>query len=223
MEPQEGAPLVTLTGAAVGYAGRTVIKHISLTVHVGERVAVLGRSGSGKSTLLNLLYDELNGGAALIPQAASLVPQLSTFHNVYMGRLDRAGTMRNLRMLLWPDRRTLDEVAAILAQVDLADALRQRAGSLSGGQAQRTSVARALYNGRATVIGDEPVSALDQRQGGRVLDTLAATHATSILALHDIALALAHASRIIVLRDGAIALDAPAATLREADLLPLYR
>jgi phosphonate transport system ATP-binding protein len=214
--------LVCLRDARVGYAGRAVLDGIDLTVHAGERIAILGRSGSGKSTLLNLLYDELKGDAALIPQAAALVPQLSTFHNVYMGRLDRSSSARNLRMLLWPDRKTIDAVAAVLARVDLADALRQRAGSLSGGQAQRTSVARALYNGRAIVIGDEPVSALDRSQGGRVLETLAATHATSILALHDVTLALAHASRIVVLRDGRIALDAAASTLREADLAPLY-
>lgn len=223
MAQNNGIPLVSLRAMSAGYAGRVVLEGINLVLHEGDRVAILGRSGSGKSTLLNLLYDELNGRAALIPQAASLVPQLSAFHNVYMGRLDRAGSLRNLRMLFWPDRKTLGEVAAVLAQVDMAEALRQPAGSLSGGQAQRTSVARALYNGRAIVIGDEPVSALDRAQGGRVLETLAKTHATSVLALHDVSLALEHCSRIIMLRDGAIALDAPSASLRESDLAPLYR
>ena len=200
-----------------------MLEALDLTVREGERVALLGRSGAGKSTLLHHLYDGLRSQAALIPQAAALVPQLSAFHNVYMGRLDRAGSLRNLRVLLWPDRRTLDEVTAVLARVDLADAARQSAGSLSGGQAQRVSVARALYNGRPIVVGDEPVSALDRAQGGRVLRAIATTHATSILALHDIALALDHSSRVIVLREGRVRLDAPTASLREADLLPLFR
>ena len=215
--------LVSLRNESVGYAGRSVLDQIDLTIGPGERVALLGRSGAGKSTLLHLLYDRLAAEAALIPQTASLVPQLSTFHNVYMGRLDRHGAWRNMRELIAPARRTLAEVEALLARVDLAAALRQRAGSLSGGQAQRASVARALYNGRPVVIGDEPVSALDRRQGGRVLATLHATHRTSILALHDVALALDHATRIVVLKAGRIALDAPARDLREADLAGLYQ
>ncbi len=221
--PPAAPPLVVLRDERIGYAGRPVLDRLDLTIRAGERVALLGRSGSGKSTLLHYLYDALKGEAALIPQAASLVPRLSTFHNVYMGRLDRYSSARNLRMLIWPDRATRADVTAVLERVDLAEAIRQKAGSLSGGQAQRVSVARALYNGRPVVIGDEPVSALDRGQGGRVLETLAATHATSILALHDIGLALDHASRIIVIQAGIIALDAPATSLRETDLAPFYR
>ncbi len=218
-----GVPLVTLAEAGVGYAGRTVLANVDLTIHAGERIALLGRSGSGKSTLLNTLFDRLAASAALIPQAASLVPQLSTFHNVYMGRLDRHSTLRNLRELIRPAQPTLDAVAEVLRTVDLADALRQKAGSLSGGQQQRVSVARALYNGRRVVFGDEPVSALDARQGARVLETIHAVHATSILALHDVALALDHATRVIVLKDGRIALDAAAADLRAGDVAALYQ
>ncbi len=183
---------------------------------------MLGRSGAGKSTLLNTLYDELSGSAALVPQAASLVPQLSCFHNVYMGRLDRHSTLRNLRELAWPARSTRDEIGDVLAKVGLADAIWQKAGSLSGGQAQRTSVARALYNGRPVVLGDEPVSALDRRQGERVLETIGSTHPTSVLALHDVALALRYATRIIALDAGRIALDAPSADVREADIARFF-
>lgn len=216
------AALVRLAGEDVGYPGRTVLSDVHLTIAEGERVALLGRSGVGKSTLLNALYDRLQDRAALIPQAAALVPQLSCFHNVYMGRLDRHSSLRNLRELLWPARATLAEVEAVLAKVGLADALRQKAASLSGGQAQRTSVARALYSGQPLVIGDEPVSALDRLQGARVLDVLRQTHATCVLALHDIALTLEHATRAVALRAGRIVLDAPTADLREADLLPFY-
>ncbi len=216
------APLITLDGESIGYAGRTVLADVRFSIAVGERVALVGRSGVGKSTLLNTLYDRLADSAALIPQAASLVPQLSCFHNVYMGRLDRHSSLRNLRELLWPAAATLAEVEIVLAAVGLAEALRQKAGSLSGGQAQRTSVARALYNGRPVVLGDEPVSALDRRQGARILETLYRTHTTSVLALHDIPLALEHATRVVALRGGRIALDAPAADLTAADLAPFF-
>ena len=83
-------------------------------------------------------------------------------------------------------------------------------------------MARALYNGRPIVLGDEPVSALDRGQGARVLETLHATHPTSVLALHDVTLALNHATRIVALQDGRIALDAASADLTEADLAPFY-
>lgn len=217
-----GNSLIALDGANVGYGDKIVLADVRLAIAQGEHVALLGRSGVGKSTLLNTLYDAIAEKAALIPQAAALVPQLSAFHNVYMGRLDRHSSLRNLRELLWPAQATLAEVEAVLAKVGLADASRQKAGALSGGQAQRVSVARALYNGRAVVLGDEPVSALDRHQGARVLETLLATCTTSVLALHDVGLALRFATRIVALKGGRIALDAPAVDLSEADLAPFY-
>jgi phosphonate transport system ATP-binding protein len=214
--------LVDLRGAAAGYAGRPVLSDLDLTLRAGEHVAVLGRSGAGKSTLLNLLYQHLADRAALIPQAAALVGTLSVFHNVYMGRLDRYSTLRNLRMLAIPAREEVEAVRQVLAGVGMQDFLFRRAGALSGGQQQRVSVARALYNGRPVVLGDEPVSALDRMQGAEVLRRLAARHGTMVLAMHDMGLALAHAHRILVLDAGRIVLDAPAAELAVADLLPFY-
>ena len=156
-----------------------------------------------------------------MPQAAALVRPLSVFHNVYMGRLDRASALRNLRVLAWPRGRELAEVRAVLEEVGLADKLRAQAGTLSGGQQQRTSVARALYNGRPVVIGDEPVSALDRVQGMAVLRRMAERHETLILALHDVPMALGFADRILVLDAGRLVLDAPARSLT-ADSMAAY-
>ena len=214
--------LLDLHDESVGFAGQPVLRGIALQVRLGERLAVMGRSGAGKSTLLHLIYVRLADQAALVPQAAALVGTLSVFHNVYMGRLDRHPAWRNLRMLAWPARAEVAAVRDTLDAVGLADKLFARAGTLSGGQQQRTSIARALYNGRPVVIGDEPVSALDRHQGATVLRRMADAHATMILALHDVPLALEHASRIVVLEAGRIALDAPAASLREADLARFY-
>jgi phosphonate transport system ATP-binding protein len=215
-------PLLELRGATAGYAGRAVLHGLDLTLRPGEHVAVLGRSGAGKSTLLGLLHERLADRAALIPQAAALVGTLSVFHNVYMGRLDRHSAWRNLRMLAFPARAEAAEVRAVLAGVGMEEFLFRRAGALSGGQQQRVSVARALYNGSPVVIGDEPVSALDRLQGAEVLRRLAATHATMVLAMHDIGLALAHAQRILVLDQGRIVLDAPSNSLTLSDMLPFY-
>lgn len=214
--------MLELRDADAAYAGRPVLRGISLSLRAGERVSVLGKSGSGKSTLLGLLYARLARQAALVPQAAALVQTLSVFHNVYMGRLDRHSTLRNLRMLAWPARAEVAAVAATLASVGLEDKLFARAGTLSGGQQQRTSVARALYNGRPVVIGDEPVSALDQIQATGVLRLLGARHETLVLAMHDIPLALACSDRIIMLQAGRLVLDEPASGLSAASLLPFY-
>ena len=216
------ASLLELRGATAGYAGRPVLQGVDLSLRAGERVSVLGKSGSGKSTLLGLLYARLAHTAALVPQAASLVRSLSVFHNVYMGRLDRHSTLRNLRMLAWPARAEVAAVAATLASVGLEDKLFARAGTLSGGQQQRASVARALYNGRPVIIGDEPVSALDQIQAADILRRLGARHETLILAMHDVSLALACSDRIIVLQAGRLVLDAPASGLSAADLMRFY-
>ena len=182
----------------------------------------MGRSGAGKSTLLGLIHQRLAAQSALVPQAAALVRTLSVFHNVYMGRLDRYSGLRNLLVLARPRGALVDDVRAVLAQVGLADRLFARAGELSGGQQQRISVARALFNGRPVVIGDEPVSALDRGQGADVLRRMAARHATMILALHDVKLALEFADRIVVLAAGRIVRDAPSATLSAAELTRLY-
>ena len=211
-----------LRHATVGYNGRPVLADIDLTVARGERVAIMGRSGAGKSTLIRLLFAQRAAEVALIPQTAALVKTLSVFHNVYMGRLDRHSTLHNLRTLVWATRSDLAAVTEVLASVGLAEKLFAPAGTLSGGQQQRTSVARALYNGRPILIGDEPVSALDRVQASEVLSLLGARHETLVLVMHDIALALQHADRIVVLEHGRKVLDAAAASLTAADLVPYY-
>ena len=218
-----GSPAaIVLADAAASYGGRPVLTGIDLTVRVGERLALMGRSGAGKSTLIGLIHGQAPERVALVPQAAALVRPLSVFHNVYMGRLDRRSTLHNLRNLVRPARRDVAAVEDVLGRVGLADQLWAKAGALSGGQQQRVSVARALYNGRPILVGDEPVSALDRQQGGRILAEMARSHETLILALHDVALALAHTDRIVVLEAGRIVLDAPSKTLDPARLTPFY-
>lgn len=208
-----------LSGASAGYKGSPVLTGIDLTIRAGECVALMGRSGAGKSTLLGLLYDQRPADIALVPQAAALVKTLSVFHNVYMGRLDRHSTSYNLRNLIWPVPDELAAVADVLALVDLAEKIREPAGSLSGGQQQRTSVARALYNGRPVLLGDEPVSALDRVQARAILRLLRQQHETLVLAMHDVSLALEFADRIVVLEHGRKVIDQPSAGLTVNDLI----
>lgn len=208
-----------VTQASAGYQGRPILHEISLSIQVGECVAIMGRSGAGKSTLLGLLYDQAPASIALVPQAAALVKSLSVFHNVYMGRLDQHSTAYNLRTLVWPHGDDLARVSSLLSDVGLAEKLREQAGALSGGQQQRVSVARALYNGRPILIGDEPVSALDHVQGANILRLMRSRFETLVLALHDVGLALEHADRIIVLEGGRKIIDERASALTARDLI----
>ncbi len=206
-----GEAAIRIREAAVGYAGRTVLRDIDLTIRPGERVALLGRSGAGKSTLLNLVYAARRGprragAAGRRPGAdAERLPQRLHGPARPPFRLVQPAQPRVAR------RAEVEAVRAVLREVGLEPEIFRRAGELSGGQQQRVSVARALYNGRPIAVGDEPVSALDAVQGAAVLGRLAARHETLVLALHDVRLALAHATRILALDGGRIALDAPAA------------
>jgi phosphonate transport system ATP-binding protein len=216
------AAAVTLDKVSAGYHGTPVLHDITLSIETGERLAIIGRSGAGKSTLLNTIYGRYSECAALIPQASALVANLSVFHNVFMGCLDRHSTLYNLRALVRPPAAEIAAVARMLAAVGLEEKLFVKAGELSGGQQQRTSVARAMLNGRPIVIGDEPVSALDRVQAGDVLRVLCERHETKIFAMHDIRLALEHSDRIILLESGRIILDERATCLSYERLLPYF-
>ena len=216
------AVAIALDNVTAGYHGIPVLHDITLSIEPGERVAIIGRSGAGKSTLLNTIYRRYPEHAALIPQASALVANLSVFHNVFMGCLDRHSTLYNLRTLVWPAAAEIASVARVLESVGLEEKLFAKAGELSGGQQQRTSVARAMLNGRPIVLGDEPVSALDRVQAGDVLSVLARRHETKIFVMHDIRLALEHTNRIILLEAGRIVLDAPSSQLSYERLLPHF-
>ncbi|MFT5448029.1 MAG: phosphonate transport system ATP-binding protein [Gammaproteobacteria bacterium] len=214
--------MLALSNASVHYAGQTVLRDVSLQIGAGEKVALVGRSGAGKSTLLRLLYEQHPLDVALVPQDLGLVNALSVFHNVYMGRLNRHGALYNLANLLRPFRSEVAAVLPILRRLDLDEKLYEPAGQLSGGQQQRTAVARALHHGGAVLMGDEPVSAVDEHQSRRVLDAIVEGHDTVVLAMHDTALAIAYSNRIIGLDDGRITLDASSDGMRPGDLDELY-
>ncbi|MEE8516121.1 MAG: ATP-binding cassette domain-containing protein [Alphaproteobacteria bacterium] len=214
--------MVTIQDESISYNGRVVLRDVSLTIRPKERVALVGRSGAGKSTLLKLLYQRQISGAALVPQDAALVKTLTVYHNVYMGRLDRHGTFYNLLNLAWPQHREVEAVKDVLIKFRLDDKIFTPAGELSGGQQQRTAVARAIYQGGDMLLGDEPVSAVDEHQGRAVLEAINESYDTVILAMHDVKLALAYTDRVIGLKDGEILFDMPTAGLKTSDIDHVY-
>lgn len=215
--------LFKLENENLGYDGDVILRDISVSVTEGERVALVGGSGAGKSTLLSVLHDRNHDKAALIPQELGLVRTLSVFHNVYMGGLQRHGTAYNLLNLVWPQKREINAIKPIVEQLGLSQKLFEMTGELSGGQRQRAAVCRALFQGGDSVLGDEPVSAVDGLQSRVVLKALANKFETVILAMHDVDLALEFSTRIIGLKKGEIAIDKPTEGLKRSDLDFLYK
>lgn len=217
--------LIRLKHETIGWKDRDVLVDVELSVEAGERIAILGRSGAGKSTLINYLYRRFIGdgrAVALIPQDPALVPPLSVFHNVYMGRLDKRSTLYNLANLIYPKRREVDAMRPILAEIALEEEMYRAVERLSGGQKQRTAIARALFRGGAIILGDEPVSAIDEKQAAVVLEAIRTRFCTVVLALHDVDLALAYCNRIVGLHGGRIVLDSPARMVERRRVEALY-
>ncbi len=223
------APLIELRGVSRRYrAGDQevyALRDINLEICAGDMVVLMGASGSGKSTLLNILgcLDRLSSGiylfggrettsldatelAALrrdrfgfIFQRYNLLPQLTALGNVEIPAI-YAGVAEELR-----HRRATE----LLAQLGLENRLDRRPNQLSGGQQQRVSIARALMNGGAIILADEPTGALDKRTGREVMEVLLDLNRrghTLIIATHDARVA-GYARRVIEIEDGRIVSD----------------
>ncbi|WP_404298516.1 ATP-binding cassette domain-containing protein [Halomonas sp.] len=226
-----GQALVTFAGEDLGYGSQSgrkarldsvVLPRLTLTLHAGERVALLGQSGSGKSTLLVELRARLAHQAAWCPQHHGLVPALAVYHNIFMGRLPEHSMLAGLWNLVRPLARPWREVGELCALLGLEGLERRPVGQLSGGQRQRVAIGRALYQGRTLFLGDEPVASVDPHQALRLLALIDERHTTSVVALHQRELALTHFDRVWGLRDGRLVIDAPAYELTLADLDSLY-
>lgn len=217
------AVLFRLTNQSLSYSEHRVLDDITLTIRQGEKVALLGPSGAGKSTLINLLHDQQPQCSALQPQGGGLVDLLSVYHNIFIGGLDRVGSLAALWNLLRPlpvQRRAITELVQVLG---LEEKLWQSVDRLSGGQRQRVAIGRALFRQQLVFLGDEPVSSVDPVQAHALLAHLLREHQTAVVSLHNRQLALDHFDRIIVLREGRLCCDCPVTELSSAQLDEFYQ
>ncbi|MEE2729401.1 MAG: ATP-binding cassette domain-containing protein [Pseudomonadota bacterium] len=212
-----------LSGFTFHHGELKVLDDISLCVRRGEKVALLGASGAGKSTLLMQLYQQQPQQCALQPQSGALVDLLSVYHNIFMGGLERVGTLAALWNLVRPLPAAKADIRAIARQLGLEDKLWHSVDRLSGGQRQRVALGRALYRRQPVFLGDEPVSAVDPLQASALLAHALAQHETAVVSLHNRHLALEQFDRVILLRAGKIERDCAAAEISSEHLDALYR
>ena len=197
---------LTLTSIERRFGDRLVIDQLDLSVPAGQFAALLGHSGSGKSTILRIACGLDKGytgtvGApeprAVVFQDPCLMPWKRVLQNVTLG-------------LRSPDAN--ERARAVLSEVGLADHLRAWPLTLSGGEAQRVSLARALVRDPQLLLLDEPFGALDAltriKMHALVERLRAKYRPTTLLVTHDVEEALLLADRVLVLERGRIAYDA---------------
>jgi putative ABC transport system ATP-binding protein len=224
------APLLAARGLVKEHGRTRALRGASVELGEGEILAVTGASGSGKSTLLHCLAGIVrpDGGSVayagkrldqlpekalselrrtdfgVVFQFGQLIPELTAVDNVSLPLL-LAGTAR---------KEARERAGEWLERFGVRGQDEQRPGEMSGGQAQRVSLARALVTSPKVVFADEPTGALDSLASEQVMAAL--THAaresgTAVLLITHDAQTAAYADREVMLKDGVVASDADAA------------
>ena len=214
--------LISGKGLTKAYGENTVLHGIDVDIHAGDFTVIMGASGSGKSTLLHTLsgMDRLSGGQLLyqgrditnasekeltrlraeefgfVFQRTHLIGNLTLVENIQM-----AGLIGPL-----PEKEVKRRAGELTAQMNLEGAKDRLPSQVSGGEAQRAAVARAVIGSPAVLFADEPTGALNKANSEEVLNLFSALHAsgqTVLLVTHDREAAL-RGNRILYLEDGAI-------------------
>jgi iron complex transport system ATP-binding protein len=220
-------PALEADRVGFGYPGRQVLDEVSLTVHSGELVALVGLNGCGKSTLLRLAAGMLRPGSghirvagadvsrlprraaarrvALLHQSAPAVPGMTVRQLVRQGRYAARGPLGMLR--------EGDDAVSLraMADVGVADWADRPVDALSGGERQRVRLALALAQDAPLLLLDEPTTYLDLRHQLEVLQLVARLRTerrmTVLMVLHDLGLAARFSERLVALRGGRVAAD----------------
>ena len=214
--------LVTLTDASVRFGSVQALRGVSLTLHRGERLALVGANGSGKTSLLRLLHGLLacsSGtvayGAADTGRAGRTAAPVAAmvFQHPFLLHLS---VRLNVLVGLWlrgvPRAARLARCDEALQRVGLLDLARRPAHTLSGGQQQRLSIARAWALRPDVLYLDEPTASLDpgaKREVEALIDSIAAEGVTVVMSTHNLGQAKRLATRVLYLEGGRLVVDLP--------------
>ncbi|AKK04316.1 ABC transporter ATP-binding protein [Corynebacterium epidermidicanis] len=212
-----------LRDVSKSYGATPVLTGINLSISQGETVAIMGPSGSGKSTLLHCMSGILQPSSGAILFGGRDIAQLDDAHRSKL-RLTQFGFVFQDGQLL-PELTAVENIALpmiltgssksrarraaleLLEKLGLAQLANRRPAKMSGGQAQRVAVARALVANPAVIFADEPTGALDQPTGHEMMQLLtslvAASGTTLIMVTHDAKVA-SWLNRRVEIRDGII-------------------
>ena len=225
----DARPLVRIDHVSKFYGDFKALDDVSLDIHPGQVVAVIGASGSGKSTLCRtinrletiqegsieidgeLLPEEgrdltrLRAEVGMVFQSFNLFPHRTVLDNITLAPIKVRGISRS---------EAEATARSLLERVGLADQADKRPPQLSGGQQQRVAIARALAMDPKIMLFDEPTSALDPEMITEVLDVikgLAAEGMTMLVVTHEMGFARSVADRVVFMDAGQIVEEAPPA------------
>lgn len=227
-----GAASIVVDALTVRYGSNRVLDDVSLSFAPDRWTAVIGRNGAGKSTLLSAIVG-FGAGAdrvrfpgrrgkratflAYVPQTPVLPPGMTVAEYVLLGRSAHLGWL----MTEGPDDRRRAEVA--IDQMDLAGLAGRRLSELSGGEAQRAVLARALCQDAEILVLDEPTSSLDLGHQVEVMELvaeLATGHRLTVIsALHDLTAAARYGQEVVILDGGRVVAQGPSQVMMDPDLL----
>jgi osmoprotectant transport system ATP-binding protein len=219
-------PALSLSGISLALGGVLVLRGIDLDIPAGSFVALLGASGAGKTSLIRLINKLVTPDAGRIclfgqdiTTADAVAVRRGIGHAVQGGGLFPHWTVAdNIAavpwLLGWPKAKRMARAAELMAMLDLPERLGSRfPGELSGGQASRVGLARALAARPRLLLLDEPFGALDPETRSALADRLEALHRaqglTTLMVTHDVADALLRADLLLVLDGGRIVAAGP--------------
>lgn len=206
----------------LGTTSVTALKNVNFNVEEGEFIAIMGESGSGKTTLLNILasLDKPTAGKVIlngIETTSIKEKDLAAFRRDHLGfvfqdfnLLNTFNIKDNIFLPLVLQGKSLSmmqkRLAILASSLEIEDILLKYPYEVSGGQKQRTAIARALITSPDILLADEPTGALDSRTSEKILkifENIEHKGQTILMVTHS-AKAAAHASRVLFIRDGEV-------------------